>query len=75
MYARPGTRGVGAALLAHIEDAAAGFGYTALWLETRHVNTRAVAFYLKHGYQIIPNYGKYAGRPEAACFAKDVGVK
>jgi GNAT superfamily N-acetyltransferase len=70
MYARPGTKGVGAALLAHIEHAAQAFGYRALWLETRRVNTRAVAFYLDHGYGQIPNYGKYVGRPEAVCFGK-----
>ncbi|MES2018217.1 MAG: GNAT family N-acetyltransferase [Pseudomonadota bacterium] len=72
MYARPGTRGVGAALLAHLESAAFGFGYRALWLETRRVNTRAVAFYLKHGYAAMPNYGKYIGRAEAACFGKSL---
>ena len=70
MYARPGTRGVGAALLAYIEGEAAGFGYRELWMETRHVNARAIAFYRKHGYSPMPNYGKYIGRPEAACFGK-----
>lgn len=70
MYARPGTQGVGAALLAHIEHAAQAFGYRELWLETRRVNTRAVAFYLGHGYAEIPNYGKYIGRPEAVCFGR-----
>jgi GNAT superfamily N-acetyltransferase len=70
MYARPGTRGVGKALLAHLEREAAGFGYRELWLETRRVNARAVAFYLGHGYAEIDNYGKYVGRPEAACFGK-----
>lgn len=70
MYARPGSAGVGAAVLAHLERQAAGSGYRTLWLETRRVNTRAVAFYLKHGYQVIANYGKYIGRPEAICFGK-----
>ena len=70
MYARLGTRGVGAALLAHLEREAAVFGYRKLWLETRRVNTRAVAFYLTHGYIEIPNYGKYVGRLEAICFGK-----
>jgi GNAT superfamily N-acetyltransferase len=73
MYARPGTRAVGAALLAHLEQAARGFGYRELWLETRVVNERAVQFYLKHGYARIPNYGKYAGRADAACFRKPIG--
>ncbi|MGJ5179058.1 GNAT family N-acetyltransferase [Bradyrhizobium oligotrophicum] len=68
MYARPGTRGVGAAILTHLETAAAGFGYDAIRLETRLVNARAVAFYERNGYCRIPNYGNYVGRPEAVCF-------
>ncbi|HEU4775697.1 MAG TPA: GNAT family N-acetyltransferase [Telluria sp.] len=66
MYARPGTRGVGAAILRHLEAQ----GYPELWLETRKVNARAVGFYLKHGYQVIPNYGHYIGRLDAVCFGK-----
>ena len=66
MYARPGTRGVGAAILRHLEAQ----GYRELWLETRKVNSRAVNFYLKHGYSVTPNYGNYIGRPEAVCFRK-----
>ena len=73
MYARPGTRGVAAALLAHIERSAQAFGYRDLWLETRRVNMRAVAFYERHGYAPIPNYGKYTGRAEAICLAKHLG--
>jgi GNAT superfamily N-acetyltransferase len=72
MYARPGTAGVGSALLAHLEQAARDFGYRQLWLETRRVNTRAVGFYERHGYGPIPNYGKYIGRPEAICLAKQL---
>ena len=72
MYARPGTRAVGAALLAHLEREAQGFGYRELWLETRRVNARAVAFYVGHGYAEIPNYGKYVGRAEAVCFGKQL---
>ncbi len=72
MYARPGTRGVGAALLAHLEAQAARFGYRALWLETRRVNLRAVAFYQAHGYLPIANYGRYVGRSEAVCFGKQL---
>ncbi|SHH65456.1 GNAT family N-acetyltransferase [Massilia sp. CF038] len=66
MYARPGTRGVGAAILAHLETQ----GFPELWLETRKVNARAVAFYRKHGYAEMPNYGQYIGRAEAICFRK-----
>ena len=69
MYARPGS-GAGRFLLAALEDQAAAFGYAEIWLETRRVNMRAVAFYEKHGYCMIPNYGKYVGRTDAVCFGK-----
>ncbi len=70
MYARPGGAGVGAALLAHMEQQARALGYAALHLETRRVNGRAVAFYRKHGYQSIANYGKYIGVAHAICLGK-----
>lgn len=73
MFAVPGTQGVGAAILAFLERAALMDGYHALWLETRLVNERAVRFYEKHGYGRIANFGKYVGRPEAVCFAKELG--
>lgn len=70
MFARPGTRGVGAALLAFVEREAGAMGYRALWLETRKVNLRAVAFYQRHGYAQVANYGKYVGREDAICLGK-----
>jgi ribosomal protein S18 acetylase RimI-like enzyme len=69
MYARPGS-GAGANLLAALERQALAFGYRDVWLETRRVNLRAVAFYQKHGYRVIANFGKYVGRPEAICLGK-----
>jgi ribosomal protein S18 acetylase RimI-like enzyme len=73
MYARPGS-GAGRALLAALERQALAFGYTAVWLETRKVNLRAVAFYERHGYRSIPNYGKYAGRDDAVCLGKALNI-
>lgn len=70
MYARPGSKGVGSAVLAWLEAEARLIGYRALRLETRLVNTRAVQFYLAHGYRRIENFGRYAGNPAAACFEK-----
>ncbi|MCA9916834.1 MAG: GNAT family N-acetyltransferase [Anaerolineales bacterium] len=70
MYALPGTRGVGTAVLQYLEAEAAQMGYAELWLETRRVNLRAVGFYRSRGYKEIPNFGKYVGRPEAICLAK-----
>ncbi len=70
MLALPGTHGVGSALLAALEDRARLDGYATAILETRRLNERAVAFYLRHGYAVIPNFGRYRGRPEAICFGK-----
>ena len=69
MYARPGS-GAGVRLLGELERRASAFGYRAIRLETRKVNIRAVAFYEKHGYRVIPNYGKYVGRKDAICLGK-----
>ena len=70
MYARPGSAGVGRALLAHLEARASELGYSELWLETRKVNARAVRFYERHGYRRIDNYGRYVGVDAAICFGK-----
>ena len=61
---------MGSAILAALEAEAAALGYRALWLETRLVNARAVAFYQARGYRRIANYGNYAGNALAACFEK-----
>jgi len=74
MYARPGTRGVGSAVLAFLEREAAAWGYAALRLSTRRVNARAVAFYERHGYVPIDGYGRYAGSAVSVCFEKRIGA-
>ncbi len=70
MYAVPGSGGVGSSVLAFLERKAGEFGYCQVWLETRKVNERAVAFYERHGYSPIANFGRYIGRPEAICLGK-----
>ena len=69
MYVRPGS-GAGLHLLNELEARALAFGYRAVWLETRRVNARALAFYERHGYRVIPNYGRYVGREDAVCLGK-----
>jgi GNAT superfamily N-acetyltransferase len=70
MYAREGSRGVGSAILAWLEDEARLLGYRVLRLETRVINSRAVNFYLSRGYARIANFGHYVGNEAAACFEK-----
>jgi GNAT superfamily N-acetyltransferase len=70
MFAAPGSNGVGSAVLAFLERQASEFGYGQVWLETRKINERAVAFYGRHGYRTIASFGRYVGRPEALCLGK-----
>ena len=70
MYARRGTKGVGRAILAHLEEEARKLGSREVWLETRRVNETAVGFYESNGYLRRANFGKYAGNAKAVCFAK-----
>ena len=67
--------GTGTALLRYLEGEAKSLGYNEIRLETRKANTRAVAFYVKHNYQRIANYGPYVGKDEAVCFAKHLSRK
>jgi ribosomal protein S18 acetylase RimI-like enzyme len=73
MYARATGQGIGSRILQYLEHHAAALGYRAAWLETRRVNTVAVAFYRGHGYAERENYGVYVGRPDAVCFEKRFG--
>ncbi len=63
-------RGAGMPLLRALEAHALADGYARLTCETRRVNAVAVAFYLRAGWYVCANYGKYIGRPEAVCFEK-----
>ncbi|MBD8657421.1 GNAT family N-acetyltransferase [Oxalobacteraceae sp. CFBP 13730] len=69
MYARPGS-GAGAHVLAALERHAAACGYRQLWLSTRRVNARAVAFYERHGYVPVAPYGRYVGRAASVCLGR-----
>jgi putative acetyltransferase len=70
VYAREKGQHIGTDILTYLEEKAKSLGFIALWLETRVKNKQAVSFYLKKGYVIRENYGKYAGNKEAVCFEK-----
>ena len=69
MYARPGSS-AGRILLMELEARALAFGYREVWLSTRRINLRALAFYERHGYLPVENYGRYAGREASVCLGK-----
>ena len=73
MYSRIRGKGVGSEILATLEREAARFKYGRIWLETGVENLATIQFYLKRGYKIRENFGKYRGRAECVCFEKGVG--
>ena len=72
MYAKEQGLGVGTSILNFLENKALEFGYRRLICETRKINAGACSFYIRNGFHIIPNYGKYQGRDEAVCFEKRI---
>lgn len=63
-------RGVGAAILAALEERARGFGYHRLVLETGDQQPEAVALYASGGWVRIAPFGQYVGDATSVCFEK-----
>lgn len=72
MYAKEQGLGVGTSILNFLESKSKEYGYSRLICETRKINAGACSFYIRNGFHIIPNYGKYQGRNEAVCFEKKI---
>lgn len=72
MYTKPECRGRGVAhlILKELETWAAELGYKRCVLETGKRQVEAVRLYNKSGYNVIPNYGQYAGVENSVCFEK-----
>jgi GNAT superfamily N-acetyltransferase len=74
MYTRPAARGRGIAtlILKELEKWARELQSERCILETGLRQPEAIRLYQKNGYQIIPNYGQYAGVENSVCFAKSI---
>lgn len=72
MYTLPQSRGRGIAskVLTELENWAIELSYEKCVLETGKKQPEAIGLYEKSGYQIIPNYGQYAGVENSVCFEK-----
>ena len=72
MYTSPGSRGKGIAtrILIELEKWAIALFCEKCILETGKRQAEAIALYKKNGYQLIPNYGQYAGIENSLCFEK-----
>ena len=63
-------RGVGAAILAALEERARGFGYHRLVLETGDRQPEAVGLYISGGWVRIAPFGQYVDDSTSVCFEK-----
>ena len=72
MFVDPAHRGSGVAnqIVDELEAWANEDGYTGAVLETGLRMPDAMRFYEKCGYQLINNYGQYAGNENSICFGK-----
>jgi putative acetyltransferase len=66
-------RGYSKAILTTLERMATESGYKTVRLETRHLQTAAIALYEGLGYLRIPNYGMYEGKEGCLCYEKGLG--
>lgn len=74
MYVSPEQRGkgIGAAILAELEQWAAELKVGSIVLETGNNQPEAVHLYNKMGYSVIPNYGQYSGMETSICMKKEL---
>jgi putative acetyltransferase len=72
MYVVPARRrsGVAGVVLAALEAEAARRGWDVLKLETGTEQPDAMAFYERHGYRRIPNFGHYADSELSVCYER-----
>lgn len=66
-------RGAAGALLRRIEADASAIGLRRVVLETGELHAPALAFYGRHGYTDIAQFGQYIGEPHSLCMAKKLG--
>lgn len=72
MYVLPEMRGKGIAgkILSELETWAKEQDFSECVLETGKKQPEAIRLYQKSGYEIIPNYGQYAGVENSVCMRK-----
>lgn len=66
-------KGIASQILRELEIWATELNYTQTVLETGSRQVEALKLYRKNGYEVIENYGQYAGVENSICFRKYVG--
>ena len=74
MFVNPDERGKGIAgkVLCELEAWAQELNFDQCVLETGFKQPEAIALYTRSGYQVIPNYGQYAGVENSVCMMKKI---
>jgi GNAT superfamily N-acetyltransferase len=74
MYVLPAHRGrgLGRAMLEHLEETARALGYAKMRLETGNEAPEALGLYTAAGYHPIPCWGPFATDPKSLCFEKQL---
>lgn len=74
MYVREENRsqGIAGKILAELEAWAQESGFSECILETGLKQPEAIRLYQKSGYEMIPNYGQYAGIENSVCMRKSI---
>ncbi|HUR97651.1 MAG TPA: GNAT family N-acetyltransferase [Pyrinomonadaceae bacterium] len=77
MFVRPEFRGrqIGSLVLEELEKWARDAGFTSCVLETGRKQVAAVKLYQNSGYDVIPNYGQYAGVAGSVCMRKEIALE
>jgi putative acetyltransferase len=77
MYTLPESRGKGISskVLGELEKWATELSCKKCILETGKKQPEAIGLYKKNGYEVIPNYGQYAGIENSVCFEKDLKAR
>ena len=63
-------KGLAQKVLLALEAWAAELGYCEAVLETGKAQIKALSFYPKLGYRVIPNFSPYEGVENSVCFQK-----
>lgn len=77
MYVKPKFRGkgIGKKILRELELWASELNYSECILETGKKQTDAIKLYQSSGYNVMPNYGQYAGIELSVCMNRIINLK
>jgi GNAT superfamily N-acetyltransferase len=72
MFVTQNARGnrIGGSILSELESWAAEMNFSECILETGYKQPEAISLYKRSGYEVIPNYGQYAGVENSVCMKR-----